>query len=105
MPTRTPPAETQLAAAFRSQADRTARYLVKCRARTYAKRPIDLDAIVPGLSTALPEALMAAGANLLQSERHAPRRWFGFGAEAPIINARALILLGRTLRRSGPRLR
>ncbi|MEJ0095732.1 MAG: hypothetical protein WDN46_20690 [Methylocella sp.] len=85
---------------MQTQAARTARSLIKCRARTYAGRPIDLDAIVPGLSSAPPEILISVGADLLQVERHAPRRWFGFGGETPAINARALVLLGRALRRS-----
>jgi hypothetical protein len=101
MTTRIAPADIQLAATFRSQADRTARYLIKCRARAYAKRPIDLEALCVGLSSAASETLMSIGAHLLQNERKGLRRWFGFGAEAPAINARALILLGRTLRRAG----
>lgn len=95
------PAQTQLSAAFQSQADRTGRYLIKRRARTYAERPIDLDAIATGLSGAAPKMLIAVGADLLRIETHTPRRWFGFGSETAALNARALMLLGRTLRRFG----
>jgi hypothetical protein len=53
----------------------------------------------PASPPAAPDALIAAGANLLRHEADAPRRWFGFGAEVGALNARALMLLGRTLRR------
>jgi hypothetical protein len=82
-----------------AQARRTTLQMIKYRARTYARRPRDLDAIAPGLSGAAPETLIAASADLLRLEAGAPRRWFGFGAETPALNARALMLLGRTLRR------
>ena len=93
------PARAELAAAFKAQANRTALQMIKYRARAYARRPRELDAVAPGLSGAAPETLIAAGAELLCFESGAPRRWFGFGAEAPALNARALVLLGRTLRR------
>lgn len=92
-------ARADLAAALAAQARRTARQMIKFRARAYAARPCDLDALTPGLSAAAPAALIAAGADLLRQEAGAPRRWFGFGAEAPALNARALMLLGRTRRR------
>ncbi len=76
-----------------------ARQMIKRRARAYARRPRELDTVAPGLSAAAPDTLIAAGADLLRFEAAAPRRWFGFGAEAPALNARALMLLGRTLRR------
>lgn len=95
----TPTARAELAAALRAQARRAAHQMVKDRARAYARRPRDLDAFAPGLAAAAPETLIAAGAHLLRLEASAPRRWFGFGAEAPALNARALMLLGRTLRR------
>ncbi|VFU10239.1 hypothetical protein [Methylocella tundrae] len=94
-------AQTQLSATFQSQADRTTRYLVKCRAQAYAERPVDLDAIATGLSGAAPETLIAVGADLLRIEARTPKRWFGFGSETAALNARALMLLGRTLRRFG----
>ncbi|MGO9673113.1 MAG: hypothetical protein ACLPSF_02910 [Methylocella sp.] len=93
------PARAELAAALKAQASRTALQMIKYRARAYAKRPRDLDALAPGLSAAAPETLIAAGAHLLRAEAAAPRRWFGFGAEPPALNARALMLLGRALRR------
>jgi hypothetical protein len=102
MPTKispTPPARAELAAALKAQARRTAHQMIKYRARAYARRPRDLDAIAPGLAAAAPETLIAAGADLLRLEAGAPRRWFGFGAEVGALNARALMLLGRTLRR------
>ncbi len=89
----------QLAALIQAQAARTACYMVKCRARAYAQQPIGLDAVTPGLSGATPEVLIAVGADLLRMEAEAPRRWFGFGGDAPAFNARAIMLLGRALRR------
>lgn len=89
-----------LAAAFRAEARRTALLMIKRRARTYARRPSDLDVLAPGLSAAAPDALIAFGADLLRREAAAPARWFGFGGEVPALNARALMLLGRTLRRT-----
>jgi len=40
---------------------------------------------------------------LLQVERQTARRWFGFGGETPALNAQAVLLLGRTLRRAAMR--
>ena len=102
MPTNSAPtlsARADLAAALAAQARRTARQMIKHRARAYATRPRDLEALAPGLSAAEPAALIAAGADLLRQEAGAPRRWFGFGAEVAALNARALLLLGRTRRR------
>ncbi len=99
LPAQTLSASAELAAALAAQAQRTACQMIKRRARAYAHRPGELDAIAPDLSTAAPEALIAVGANLLDGEAGAPRRWFGFGGEVPALNARALVLLGRTLRR------
>jgi hypothetical protein len=73
--------------------------MIKIRARTYAARPRDLDAIAPRLSAAAPETLIEVGAALLRAEAGAPRRWFGFGGEVAATNARAILLLGRALRR------
>ena len=92
-------ARARLIAALAAAARRCARETIKRRARAYAAEPADLEAIAPGLSAAAPEELIAAGAALLRREAAAPARWFGFGGEAPALNARALILLGRALRR------
>jgi hypothetical protein len=92
-------ARADLAAAFRSQANFTTLHAIKRRARTISERPLDLDAIATGLSGAGPETLIAVGADLLRQETYAARRWFGFGGEVAALNARALMLLGRTRRR------
>ena len=80
-------------------ARRAACHLVKTRARQYARRPMALEALVPGLSTAPPHTLVAIAEHLVERERHSPRRWFGFGGEVSLVNARAALLLGRALRR------
>jgi hypothetical protein len=95
MLTQTDPAE-----ALRAQARRTAAYLVKARARDYARRPMLMEILYPGLAAADPAALIAVAEHLLRRERQNPRRWFGFGGEISALNAKAALLLGRTLRRA-----
>lgn len=95
-----PTARAEIDEALKIQARRTARAIIKHRARAYALRPCDLDAITPGLSEAAPGTLIAVGADLLRLEASAPRRWFGLGGDVPALNARALMLLGRLLRRA-----
>ena len=102
MPNRTP-ARANVEAALRAQATRTAVDLIvdliKDRARAYVKRPMTLKNVFPGLSAAAPETIIAAAKNLIAAERNAPRRWFGFGGEVPILNAKAVLLSARALRR------
>ncbi len=86
--------------ALRAQARRTAARMVKCRARDYARRPMALETLYPGLAAAKPEALIAVAEHLLEIERQNPRRWFGFGGEVKALNAKAALLLGRALRRA-----
>ncbi|HEY8033806.1 MAG TPA: hypothetical protein VIF02_15905 [Methylocella sp.] len=99
MPNR-PPARAIAEAALRAQATRTAVDLIKHRARAYAKRPAMLQNVSPGLSAAAPETLIAVAKRLIAAERQAPRRWFGFGGEVPIFNAKAVLLSARALRRN-----
>lgn len=87
------------AEALRAQARRTAAYMLKCRAREYARRPMQLEILYPGLAAAEPAVLIAVAAHLVANERKNPRRWFGFGGEVGALNAKAALLLGRTLRR------
>ena len=84
---------------FGEAARRTACHLIKIRARHYAKRPRTLDVLHPGLSMAAPATLVAIAEHLVEREARSPRRWFGFGGEVNLVNARAALLLGRTLRR------
>jgi hypothetical protein len=91
-----PPARAIVEAALRAQATRTVVSLIKDRARDYAKRPITLENVSQGLSAAAPETIIAVAKHL---ERNAPRRWFGFGGEVPILNAKAVLLSARALRR------
>lgn len=77
--------------------------LVKDRARRFARNPLTLDAVFPGLANADPGTMIDVGLYLLEGERRNPRRWFGFGGEVPAVNARAVILLGRVRRRLGRR--
>jgi hypothetical protein len=89
-----PPARANVEAALRAQATR-----FKDRARDYAKRPITLENVPPGLSAAAPETIIAVAKHLIAVERNAPRRWFGFGGEVLILNAKAVLLSARALRR------
>jgi hypothetical protein len=98
MPNR-PAARANVEAALRAQARRTAVDLIKDRARAYAKRPKSLENVIPGLSAAAPETIIAVAKHLIALERNAPRRWFGFGGEVPILNAKAILLSARALRR------
>jgi hypothetical protein len=98
MPNR-PPARADIEAALRAQATRTAVDLIKDRARAYAKRPMSLENVIPGLSAAAPETNIAVAEHLIALERNAPRRWFGLGGEVPILNAKAILLASRALRR------
>ncbi|GEM_PF-1585911 len=99
MPNSTP---AQLAAqtALRAQAKRTALALIKHRARAYAKCPMTLENVFPGLAAAEPETMIAAARHLIEKEKQMPQRWFGFGGEVLILNARAVLLLGRARRRA-----
>ena len=63
--------------------------------------PMALETLYPGLAVARPETLIAVAEHLLEIERKNPRRWFGFGGEVKALNAKAALLLGRTLRRAG----
>ena len=98
MPNR-PPARADVEAALRAQATRTALDLIKERARAYAKRPMTLENVFPGLSAAAPATIIAVAKHLIAAERNAPRRWVGFGGEVPILNAKAVLLSARALRR------
>jgi hypothetical protein len=73
---------------------------IKARARLYAKRPMAMEPLYPGLACASAARLIAIGAYLVERETRSPRRWFGFGGEICVINAKAALLLGRTRRRS-----
>jgi hypothetical protein len=76
---------------------------IKLRARLYAKRPMALEPLYPGLACASAEALIAIAAHLVERESRSPRRWFGFGGEVSLLNAKAALLLGRIRRRFGDR--
>jgi hypothetical protein len=94
-----PTARANAEAALRAQATRTAVDLIKDRARAYAKRPMSLENVFPGLSAAAPDAAIAVAKHLIALESNAPRRWFGFGGEVPILNAKAVLLSARARRR------
>src|ERR1700730_11454030 len=102
MPNR-PPVRVNVKAALRANATRTAVDIIKVRARAYAKRPMTLESVSPGLSAAAPETKIAVAKHLIAAERNAPRRWFGFGGEVPILNAKAVLLCARALRRDEAR--
>ena len=96
-------AEDRLAAtrddAIAAAARRAASHMVKERARRYAHKPSALDALHPSLSHAAPATLIAIAEHLVEREIRSPRRWFGFGGEVSLLNARAALLLGRARRR------
>ena len=81
-------------------ARRTVASTIKARARRYARHPQALDALFPGLASVTPVTLIAVAEHLVERESHSPRRWFGFGGDVSLLNARAALLLGRALRRA-----
>ncbi len=87
--------------AFAAAAKRAAAHIVKARARYYRRRPAALEVLYPGLAEASPATLVAVAAHLVEREEGEPRRWIGFGGEVGLVNAKAALLLGRTLRRYG----
>ncbi len=93
-------AEDQALEALRVQARRSAAYQLKHRAHDFAKRPMALEVLYPGLAAAKPETLIAIAEHLLETERHNPQRRFGFGGEVKALNAKAALLYGRALRRA-----
>jgi hypothetical protein len=93
-------AEAATLEALRAKARRSAAHLVKTRARAFAKRPMALEVLYPGLAAAKPETLIAIAEHLLERQRSNPQRWFGFGGEVTALNAKAVLLYGRALRRA-----
>lgn len=86
--------------AFDSIARGAVSALVKRRARALAKDPATLESVMPGLASAPPETMIALARQVLETERQRPQRWFGFGGEVRAVNAKAVLLLGRTRRRA-----
>lgn len=87
-------------AGYGADARRAVSHMIKARARLYARKPMALDALHPGLSCAAPATLIAIAEHLVERETMSPRRWFGFGGEVSLINARAAHVLGRAQRRA-----
>jgi hypothetical protein len=89
------PARDAAYAALRAQAVRTAWCAIKDRARAYALRPRDLEAIMAGLACLTPRRAV----EYLEAIHRPPDwRWFGFGGEAPAINLRGAMLYCRYAR-------
>ena len=89
------PARDAACAALRAQAKRSACREIKDRARAYALRPRELDAIFQGLAGRSPHSLVKT----LEIFRYPPDwRWFGFGGEVPALNMRAAMLYARYAR-------
>jgi len=99
MPERTIPFDVEIGLKLQAAARRAACQAVKSRARAYARRPLSLEAVFPDLAMARAPTMIAIAEHLLESAGP-PARWFGFGGEVNPINARAVLLLGRTLRRT-----
>jgi hypothetical protein len=102
MPNR-PPARANVEAALRAKATRAAVDLIKERARAYLMRPMTLENVFQGLSAEAPETIIAVAKHLIAAEKNAPRRWFGLGGEVKILNAKAVLLSARALRRDKER--
>lgn len=94
------PAQINAETAVCAQARRSATVLVKQRARAYAKRPMTLETLCPGLAAASPGTMLTLAKQLFEKEQQSPRRWLGFGGEVTVLNAKAALLLARTRRRA-----
>jgi hypothetical protein len=91
------PAYRAVHAAIEAEARATARAMIKNRARAYALRPRELDAIIGGISKDTPRNLVAILSVIIgvTKIRH---RHFGFGGEIPAINLRGALLYARCSR-------
>ncbi len=74
---------------------RSAHRAVKMRARRYLREPMLMHGIDARLPFALPRTMIAIGEHHMDAEMRRRRRLFGFGAEIPLMNARAVRLAGR----------
>jgi len=88
------PARAAISAALEAQAPKTARAMIKARARAYALRPRALDAIAKELCGLPPKHLVTALAYIARNPMNRVRH-FGFGGEVPAINLRAGMLYAR----------
>jgi hypothetical protein len=82
------PAQVNAETAIYTQARSSVACLVKQRARAYARRPLTLENVFPGLTAAAPEAMLAMAKHLFETERQTPRRWFGFAAKSQSLTPR-----------------
>lgn len=98
-PARKPPSLAYAAAcrALEIEAARTARAVIKARARIYALEPRQLDAIAEGLFACSPRDLVTAlkQISVVVTMR---RRWVGFGGEIQAINLKGSMLYARYAR-------
>lgn len=85
--------------AFAAQARRTVARTIKRRARDYRDRATMLEILYPGLSCTTPQRMIAVGQSLLETSIRSHGSRIGFGGEVLPLNAKAVILLGRYLRR------
>lgn len=99
-PARRPPSPAYARAckAIEAEARATGRAVIKMRARAYALRPRDLDAIADGLFNLCPRDLVAALRQINAVGVMRGRRWFGFGGEVQAINLRGAMLYARYAR-------
>jgi hypothetical protein len=76
----------QTCAELKAQAARTVRRVVKDRARAYALRPRDLEAIGDGMISLSPRDLVTVLSQLNAVATMRGSRWFGFGGEVQALN-------------------
>lgn len=106
-PARRPPSLTMVRARaeLEAQAIRTARAVIKGRARAYALKPRDLDAIAQGLFNLSPRDLVVCLGRLIGIMRISKQpRWAGFGGEIQAINLRGAMIYARWSRRIANRI-
>jgi hypothetical protein len=85
----------QACTALAAQAASTARDTIKVRARVYALKPRQLEAIAEGMSRLPPRALVTALQQIDAIAKMRGTRWFGQGGEIPAINFRGAMWYAR----------
>jgi len=91
-------------AALEAQAGRSARAIIKDRARAYAIKPRTLDSIAEGLFTCSPRDLVLALKAINAVATMRGQRWMGIGGEIMAINLKGARLYARWSRRVARRI-
>lgn len=81
-----------------AEARRSVRAAKKMRVLKFIRMPWQLDMLFPDLSHRSGAQIVEIAHWLIERETTRPRRHIGLGGEIPMLNAQAVLLLGRALR-------